>query len=350
MISLVEKNARSTAGMSASAAPPTAPASDHRRDREPSGVVAERDAGSGTEDRTDVELTLAADVEELHPEGDCGAEAGEERAASPRRTSRSAHRRRRTRCRTAAERVPAAGGASASRTTVMTTNANGDRADRDGDRQPPRLLEAPLDADHSRRASRHQQAELLDGGRSPRRVSPTIAPSYMTAIRSASARISSRSSEISSTPTPSAAACAQVAVHRLDRGDVEPARRRRDDEHARAAVELAREHDLLQVAAGQLPRRQLGAAAAHVVALDQRRGELADRAEPKQRASARPHGRDSDLSTTFDAIDSDGATPVCSRSSGTCATPARIAARGVAAAVRRPSTVTTGRRSRRACR
>ncbi len=72
---------------------------------------------------------------------------------------------------------------------------------------------------------------------------------------------------------------AQVRVHRLDRGDVEAARRRRGDEHARARRrELAREHDLLQVAAGELPRRQLRAAAADVVALDQLRGVLADRA------------------------------------------------------------------------
>ena len=80
----------------------------------------------------------------------------------------------------------------------------------------------------------------------------------MTAMRSASARISSRSSLISSTPTPSRGRVAQVRVHGLDRADVEPARRRGGDEHARLARELAREHDLLQVAARQLPRRRVG--------------------------------------------------------------------------------------------
>ena len=54
---------------------------------------------------------------------------------------------------------------------------------------------------------------------------------------------------MSRTPTPPAAAVAQVRVHGLDRADVEAARRRGGDEHARLARELAREHDLLQVAA-----------------------------------------------------------------------------------------------------
>ena len=43
-------------------------------------------------------------------------------------------------------------------------------------------------------------------------------------------------------------------MHLLDRGDVEAAGRRRGDEHARVRVELARDHDLLEVAAGEVVR------------------------------------------------------------------------------------------------
>ena len=97
-------------------------------------------------------------------------------------------------------------------------------------------------------AARHQQAELLDRAVAAS-TSPATAPSYMTTIRSASVRISSRSSLIRSTPTPSRRGLAQVLVHGLDRGDVEPTGRRRGDEHAGVARELAAEHDLLEVAA-----------------------------------------------------------------------------------------------------
>ena len=41
-------------------------------------MVAERERDAGGADRADVELALAADVEELHPERDRGAEPGEE--------------------------------------------------------------------------------------------------------------------------------------------------------------------------------------------------------------------------------------------------------------------------------
>src|SRR5204862_264167 len=76
----------------------------------------------------------------------------------------------------------------------------------------------------------------------------------------------------------------QIAVHGLDRGDVETACRRRGDEHARAALELACEHDLLQVSTRELARGQLRPATADVVAVDQLRRVLADRAKLEQRA------------------------------------------------------------------
>ena len=114
----------------------------------------------------------------------------------------------------------------------------------------------------------------------------------MTTIRSASARISSRSSLISSTPTPSSGRLAQVGVHGLDRADVEPARRRRRDQDLRLARELAAEHELLQVAAGEVARAAAcGPGACTPVALDQlgarRRGSRARRSSgPRETPAA----------------------------------------------------------------
>ena len=55
----------------------------------------------------------------------------------------------------------------------------------------------------------------------------------------------------------------------LDRPDVETARRLRGDQHLRVALDLACEHDLLLVAAGEPAARRRGAAAADVEVLDQ---------------------------------------------------------------------------------
>ena len=72
-------------------------------------------------------------------------------------------------------------------------------------------------------------------------------------------------------------------MHDLDAGNVEPAGRRRSDEHDGVAGELSREHDLLQVAAGELPSGNVRAGRAHVVALHQRLGELPDLPHEQQR-------------------------------------------------------------------
>ena len=61
----------------------------------------------------------------------------------------------------------------------------------------------------------------------------------------------------------------QLAVHELDRADVEAARRLRGQQQLRLQIDLAREHELLLVAAGEGARRRRGRAAAHVEALDQ---------------------------------------------------------------------------------
>ena len=64
----------------------------------------------------------------------------------------------------------------------------------------------------------------------------------------------------------------------LDRADVEAARGLRGDEHLRVAVDLACEHDLLLVAAGEGARRRRRAAAADV--------ELGQELAPRGRAVA----------------------------------------------------------------
>src|SRR5262249_20802794 len=85
-----------------------------------------------------------------------------------------------------------------------------DRRSRHDDRQPGRLREAPLDPDHAAcppAISSPISSTVAD----PASTSPAIAPSYITAIRSASARISSRSSLISRIPTPRPAASRRYA-------------------------------------------------------------------------------------------------------------------------------------------
>src|SRR3954452_22299689 len=79
------------------------------------------------------------------------------------------------------------------------------------DRQPAWLVEPALDADHDCSSppaisNPSSSTVAVDASRSP-----TIAPSYMTAMRSASVRISSRSSLISRTPTPRSAASRRYA-------------------------------------------------------------------------------------------------------------------------------------------
>ena len=84
---------------------------------------------------------------------------------------------------------------------------------------------------------------------------PTIRPSYMTSTRSARARISSRSSEISRIAAPAARRSSSSAVDGLDRADVEArASAGRRPSAAARVVDLAGEDQPLEVAAGQQPR------------------------------------------------------------------------------------------------
>ena len=71
-------------------------------------------------------------------------------------------------------------------------------------------------------------------------------------------------------------------MHGLDRADVQAARRLRDDEDERVVLELAAEHELLQVAAGEVPHGRRRPGRLHVVALDDPRA--------RRRASAEERG------------------------------------------------------------
>ena len=78
----------------------------------------------------------------------------------------------------------------------------------------------------------------------------------------------------------------EAAVEELDRPHVEAARRLGRDQHLRVARDLARDDDLLLVAAGEAARARLRAAAAHVELLDQPCGAL-DHPRGKQPAPLR---------------------------------------------------------------
>ena len=78
---------------------------------------------------------------------------------------------------------------------------------------------------------------------------------------------------------------AQVAVHRLDRADVEPASRGRSDEHPRPARELPRQDDLLEVPARELAGRSVGSGRLHVVAADHLHSPIAQAPQAQERPS-----------------------------------------------------------------
>ena len=80
----------------------------------------------------------------------------------------------------------------------------------------------------------------------------------------------------------------QVPVHRLDRADVEAPCGRGGDQHLRRAGELAAEHELLQVPAGQITCRKVGSGRRDGVAVDQLDGALADRRRRRSGPSDTP--------------------------------------------------------------
>ena len=103
--------------------------------------------------------------------------------------------------------------------------------------------------------SRHEQPELLDVARA--RVELSGDPALVHHHDPVGERedlVEVFADQETATP---GRCLAQVRVHGFDRADIEPARRRRGDEHARLALELAGEDDLLQVPAGEPARRRV---------------------------------------------------------------------------------------------
>ena len=140
-------------------------------------------------------------------------------------------------------------------------------------------------------------------------------------MRSASERISSSSSETSRIAAAGVALRDQAAVDELDRADVEAARRLRGDEHARVAGDLARDHDLLLVAARQRRRPACRPAAAHVVLLEQRAARARACGSSEQPAGATSAGVRYSRSARFSASVKSSTRPRRWRSSAMCETP-----------------------------
>ena len=236
------------------------------------GVPGRQDRGEDDRARppgAEQELALGADVPEAHPEGERAGQPGQDQrrrldqrvADDPDAAERGDH--------DVAERPD----------RIATDEPDDEAAQDEGEgqggkghqrREPARRVGPRLEAEghgrsrsrrslagrrrrRRRRAAGHQQADLVDVGRRRIGNEPTIRPSYMTTTRSDSDRISSSSSEISTIATPGRAPLEQDPVDRLDRADVEPARRLDGDHHPRLRIDLAGEDEPLQVAARQEP-------------------------------------------------------------------------------------------------
>ncbi len=176
----------------------------------------------------------------------------------------------------------------ASRTIAISRNATTSEPTGTATDQPPRLREALLDADRRSAAPRPPPPS---SARSPRRLacaastSPTIRPSYMTAIRSDRVISSSRSSVMSRIGHARCCGLSKIGVHGLDRADVEAARRCGDDEHARAAPENSRASTTFCRLPPESWRAERGRAGRlHVVPANQLDGPVADVPEAQERA------------------------------------------------------------------
>ena len=252
----------------------------------------ERRSDPDGEDRADEVLALPADVEHAAAEREGNGEAGEdqrrrdqqrllqverrERALVARRptgTASSGRSRRRSPGRSRSgflpvvtkTTIPPTRNASSAVSTGASSAAGplGERiairgrtlprampAGSGGGRRARRLLPARSCCHLSR--GRRRSSRRRAPPRSPSAgTRPTISPSYMTRMRSESERISSSSSETSRTPRPSSRSSTSRRWTNSIAPDVEAARRLRRDQHLRVAVDLAREHHLLLVAAGE---------------------------------------------------------------------------------------------------
>ena len=206
MISLVWAKARSSPGNRRPRGPRRGPGHDHRRHDHHRRLIGEVQRDTGRTDRAEIQLPLGADVEQPHAERHRGGEPRE-----GERGGRDERVRERPVGQEGCVEEPPEG---RPRRVTRREEDDGDRgerdeerAERDDEREPPVLDEAALDA-NGRPAHRtpaiSRPSSSVVAVRASR--SPTIDPSYITTIRSASTCTSSRSSLIRSTATPSAAA------------------------------------------------------------------------------------------------------------------------------------------------
>ena len=179
---------------------------DHRRQDHRRRLIGEVERDARGADRPEIELPLGADVEQPHAEGNGGREPRERerRRGDERVRERPVGQERRVE-----EPPEGRPGRVTGRQENHGDRREGDeqRAERDDDREPPALDETSLDANGGpghRTPAISSPSSSVVAVRASR--SPTIDPSYMTTIRSASTCTSSRSSLIRSTATPSAAA------------------------------------------------------------------------------------------------------------------------------------------------
>ena len=151
-------------------------------------------------------------------------------------------------------------------------DADGDEGERDVDQRQHRDL-GPR-GQRPARAHACAPAIIRPSVRSsarPAGTSPVMRPANITTMRSASDRISSSSTETTSTAQPCVAALHQLAMDEFDGADIDAARRLADQQHLGLARHLARQHQLLLVAAGEVRRAQRRRARPHVEAVHQGR-------------------------------------------------------------------------------
>ena len=156
--------------------------------------------------------------------------------------------------------------------------------------------------------------------------SPTMRPSHMTRMRSESAADLVELDGDEQDRLARLAHREELAVDELDRADIDAARRLADEQHGRVALHLAREHDLLLVAAGKVRRLQPAVRRADVVLLDLRARIVADGGDIRGAARSGTPGRRDSRATEFSHSSKAVTRPMRWRSSGTCARP-RLAQR-----------------------
>ena len=163
----------------------------------------------------------------------------------------------------------------------------------------------------------HQQADLALVGVRAAASSPVIVPSNITRMRSASERISSSSTETSSTALPCVAHLDQALVDELDRADVDAAGRLADQQQVRVVLQLAREHQLLLVAAGERRRLEQRIVGPHVVAAHPAQAGADDAARVASSRDGCTRGRGDSRGSRSRRPEKSRTRPMRSRSSGT---------------------------------